>query len=446
LTHPWEGLRDEFSVLEAKKGRLLCAVVCWSGRDQATEAEKTYMLKLEGWMDIKLLSQQGHSIRAIMRITGSSRNTIRRVLRAKTPEAFRVDRRSSKLDDYKGYLAKRHKECALSSVRLLEEIRPMGYVGSIDTIRRYIQTLREPSKAQQKMTVRFETGPGQQAQADWASCGRFVTPEGRTISVSIFLMVLSFSRYLYVEFTSSMKIATLIGCHLNAFNYFGGWPETVLYDNMKQVKLSRTEWNPLLVDFASYYGIVPRTHQVRRPRTKGKIERMVDYIKGNFLNGRVLVDLEDLNTQAMHWLNNVANVRVHATTQQRPLDLLGKENLAAVSSMAPYQVNLKAIRKVNAEGFVRYDRSRYSVPPEEVGKKVIVERGEQSIVIRSGSLIVAEHGRATKPGSCIAATEHVEAMWRLSLRKPSPPSRHWEVTFKEPVAIADLAKYEEVAL
>src|SRR5580704_12523544 len=100
------------------------------------------MLKLEGWMDIKLLKQQGNSIRAIMRITGSSRNTVRRALRAKAPEAFRVGRRSSKVDDYKGYLARRYKECALSSVRLLEEIRPMGYVGRIDTIRRYIQTLR----------------------------------------------------------------------------------------------------------------------------------------------------------------------------------------------------------------------------------------------------------------------------------------------------------------
>jgi len=98
------------------------------------------MLKLEGWMDIKLLSQQGHSIRAIARIVGSSRNTVRRVLRGKAPEPFKIVERSSKLDEYKGYLAKRYKECALSSVRLLEEIRPMGYDGGIYTIRRYIQT------------------------------------------------------------------------------------------------------------------------------------------------------------------------------------------------------------------------------------------------------------------------------------------------------------------
>ena len=93
---------------------------------QKTEAEKSKTLKLEGWMDIKLLSQQGHSIRAIARIVGSSRNTVRRVLRGKAPEPFKIVERSSKLDEYKGYLAKRYKECALSCEKLLEEIRSLG--------------------------------------------------------------------------------------------------------------------------------------------------------------------------------------------------------------------------------------------------------------------------------------------------------------------------------
>ena len=143
-------------------------------------------------------------------------------------------------------------------------------------------------------------------------------------------MVLNFSRMLYVKFTTSMKVETLIACHLSAFAYFNGFPRSILYDN-KQVRLSQQEWNPLLLDFVNHFGIVPQTHRIRRPRTKGKVERMVEYVKDNFLNGRSFADLVELNTHARHWLDTTAIVRVHATTKQRPIDLLAKEKLTPLS-------------------------------------------------------------------------------------------------------------------
>src|SRR5882672_4464648 len=143
----------------------------------------------------------------------------------------------------------------------------MGYSGGIDTVRRFVRVLPSFQERQrkQKMTVRFETAPGVQAQADWASCGSFTTPAGELIRIYAFVMVLRFSRMLFVTFTTEMKMATLLRCHQEAFDYFGGWPQTILYDNMKSVKLSAQQWNPQLVDFLSHYGIVPKTHQVRRP-------------------------------------------------------------------------------------------------------------------------------------------------------------------------------------
>lgn len=404
------------------------------------------MLKLEAWMDIKDLHRQGHSIRTIAELTGLARNTVRRVLREQTPQPAKRRTRASLLDPYKPYLEGRYRECALSGVRLLEEIRAMGYAGGIDVVRRFIHSLDPLARAQAKMTVRFETPPGEQAQADWASCGHEMDETGRRRAVYAFVMVLSYSRMLYVEFTHSMVLAELIRCHQRAFEFFGGWPRSILYDNMKQVRLSPSEWNPLFLDFINHHAVTPRTHRVRRPRTKGKVERMVHYLKDNFLNGRAFADIDDLRAQGQHWLSQTANTRLHATTERRPCDLLAEEKLNPLSSVPAYQIAAVSERRVDAESFVRLGRSRYSVPPEYVGSRVVVEQGAQRVVVRAGDLVIAEHAPAPRPGACMTQKEHVEALWRLSLKRTSaPPAPSWHIGFREPVATTALAVYEEAA-
>jgi len=402
------------------------------------------MLISEDWMDIKLLQKQGHSIRKIAELTGHSRNTVRRLLRHSAPQPFQKPSRDSQLDDFKPYIDKRFQECALSAVRLLSEIRPQGYKGGVDIIRRYLKTLRPLASSLSKATVRFETPPGFQSQCDWSYCGRFPDSAGNIIPIYCFVLVLSFSRYLFIDFTTSMALPIFIQCHLDAFSYFGGWTETILYDNLKQVRLNRDQFNPLMLDFASHYGLILKTHKPRRPRTKGKVERVIDYVKDNFLNGRVFADLSDLNLQGRNWLDTVANLRVHATTNQRPLDLFGAERLTSLSSIHPYRLALKEARKVSTEGFVSCKGSRYSVPPEQVGKIVMVEEGEQKIIIRSGDMIVAQHRKADKPGSTVAASQHLEAMWKMTVNRPGQALPHWEVTFKDSVSQARLEDYEEV--
>jgi transposase len=400
------------------------------------------MIKVEEWMEIKDLYNQGYSQRAIARMMGLSRNTVKRALEQVAPQPYTREERDSKLDDYKSYIEQRYEECALSAVRLMEEIVPMGYTGGIDTVRRHLRTLR-PAKG--KMSVRFETPAGQQAQVDWASCGQFIDENGHRTSTYAFVMVLSFSRMLFVEFTRSMSLPTLIGCHQNAFEFFGGWTHSILYDNMKQVRLTPQQWNPLFLDFANHYGFTPKTHRVRRPRTKGKVERMVHYLKDNFLNGRTFSGIEDLNSQVKHWLSSTANVRVHATTGERPVDLLKKEAVIRLESIAPYQVSTKFERRVDSEGFVRLGRSRYSVPPEHAGHVVIVEQQEQRVLIRSGDLIIAEHPQAPTPGACMVQREHVDELWKLSLKRTTPPpSPTWTIALREAVESTPLSYYEEV--
>jgi transposase len=130
------------------------------------------MLKVDQAMDILDLHRQGHSIRAIVQMTGFSRNTVRKVLRGEHPLRPPSPRRASKLEPYYDYLTQRFQEYGLSAVRLREEIRAMGYAGSIATLRRFLGTLRGERRRREKLTVRFETPPGHQAQADWAYCGR----------------------------------------------------------------------------------------------------------------------------------------------------------------------------------------------------------------------------------------------------------------------------------
>jgi transposase len=163
------------------------------------------MLSAEVWMDIKHLHREGQSIKAITRLTGHSRNTVRRVLWQPTKQPFNKPARHSLLDEFKPYVTKRYQQCALSSVRLLAELKPMGYRGSLATLRRFTHTLQAQQRAQSKLTVRYETPPGEQGQADWTYRRSLPDQLGKLVSVYAFVMVLSFSRLLYVEFTRSMK-------------------------------------------------------------------------------------------------------------------------------------------------------------------------------------------------------------------------------------------------
>lgn len=402
------------------------------------------MLTWELRMNVLDLHRQGHSIRNVARLSGHSRNTVRRILTdGATPPRKRG--RKSKLEPFKEYLRQRAVATGLSGVRLFEEIKRMGYEGAVDAVQRYVTEIEQPQRALTKATVRFETPPGEQAQVDWAEVGCYLDETGMKRKVYAFVIILSYSRTLYVEFTTTMKLAELIACHKRAFEYFGGFPRRILYDNMKQVRLSQGEWNPLMQDFLGHYGIAPITCRPYRPRTKGKVERAIRYLKDNFLKGREFTDLADLRARGQHWQNETANLRIHATTGRIPLELLADEGLTPLSLVADYRLVLRDERIVDAEGFVRLRGCRYSVPPAVVGQKVVVEQGEQRVRVRLGEVIVAEHPAATRPGSIIARPEHVAQMWQLAMARTVVPPARSQLLFEQPVAARPLSIYEEAA-
>ena len=315
------------------------------------------MLDLEEWMDILGLKREGHSIREIVRRTGRARNTVRKVLRKKRPEQKTRKQKVSILDEYKPYLKKRYGLTGLSAVRLFDEIKPMGYCGSIDTIRRYLKKIDDEERISEKATVRFETAPGVQAQVDWAEIGSHRDAEGVLKKVYAFVMVLGFSRMTFVEFTYSMKLPVLIACHQKAFEYFGGYTREILYDNMAQVRLPNGRLNQKMLDFVSFYGITPKTHRPYRPRTKGKVERSVHYLKDNFIKGREFADFADLKARGRSWLDNTANRRKHATTGRVPFEMLKEEGLLPLEAVGGIPSGGKC-RKESERGRLCVDRRK----------------------------------------------------------------------------------------
>lgn len=293
------------------------------------------MIKLEDWVDVISLHRQGLSIRAISRRLGISRNAVRRALRRGGPPVYCRPKRPSKLDPYKDYLLQRLTEFPeLSAAALFDEVRALGYSGGISILKDFTQPYRMRRK---EPAVRFETPPGKQAQADWAELGTHVIT-GEPTTLHLFVMVLGFSRAMYAVATASAGTESFLACHAAAFESFGGMPAEVLYDNAKVVVLSRaagqTKFNPAFLDFAGRYGFAPRLCRPYRAKTKGKVERSIGYIRDRFFVGRSFTGLDDLNDQLSLWIDSKANQRIHATTGERPIDRLRRENLLPFS-LAP---------------------------------------------------------------------------------------------------------------
>jgi transposase len=359
------------------------------------------------------LRGKGQSIRGIARELGVSRNTVRKYLRSpEIPKSGPPGRRGSKLDPYKEYIEQRLSHGVDNCVVLLREIRVQGYTGSYTILKEWVQPSRRQRAAQ--ATMRFETEPGEQAQVDFGRY-RYMTPEGRERWTWAFVMVLSWSRALYVEFVERADTAAFIRCHIHGFEHFGGVPRRCLYDNTKLVVLRRDReghpvWNEKFIDFSACVGFDVKLCRPYRARTKGKIERGVGYVKRNFWPSARFVDLEDLNRQGMHWAVSVADARIHGTTHERPADRLESEQaeLLPVPGRSRLTCFLREERKVGRDGFVRYGGAWYGVPWTWAGRTVQLDADDAIVSIFSGEERLALHPRASHSGQ----RQTIPGQWR----------------------------------
>lgn len=289
----------------------------------------------------------GTSKSALARQFGVSRDTIHRWIRDGDldrdleSESVRYGPRptvATKLDAYKPIIETRLAAYPeLSAVRLLEEIRAAGYGGGYSQLKAFVRQVR-PVAAPEPV-VRFETPAGRQAQVDFA---HFRFPWGVRYAL---LVVLGYSRLLWCRFAPRQDMAALMDGLEAAFGYFGGVPHELLFDQMKTVitRDLRLEGGALVrnaefLRFAGHWSFTPRACRPYRAQTKGKVERPVRYLRGNFVYGRTFLHDGDLDQQRQSWLERVANVRVHATTRERPRDRFDREERFLLQPLAsrPY--------------------------------------------------------------------------------------------------------------
>jgi len=243
-----------------------------------------------------------------------------------------------KLDPYKPIIDTRLAALPeLTSVRLLEEIRAAGYTGSYTQLKEYVRTIRP---RHEEPVVRFETPPGHQAQVDFAD---FKLPWGKRYAL---LVVLGFSRLMWIRYFRRKDMRALLEGLEAAFTFFGGVPRELLFDQMKSVILRderlngrQLVHNAEFMRFSAHWGFTPRACRPYRAKTKGKVERPVRYVRSNFFYGREFVSDVDLNAQTERWLRVTANVRIHATTKERPLERFERDERLLLQPLAarPYR-------------------------------------------------------------------------------------------------------------
>jgi transposase len=332
-------------------------------------------MKGEKWMEIRSDYKKGLSYSEIGIKHNIDWRTAKKYANSDHKPKYELkEPKTSMLDSWKGQIDLWLEEAPYSAVRIHEKMQEMGYEGKYTMVRTYVSTKK--SDLNNKATVRFETMPGLQAQVDWAHFEDYRIFENGTIKkLYCFIMILGYSRMRYIEFVTDMSTSTLIRCHINAFRCFGGYPEEVLYDNMKQVVIKRllrqedSTMNSQFEDFAGFYGFKPVLCRPYRGQTKGKVERTVSYVRDNFMTGIKFDNLDDLNRQAMEW-NIKVNSKVHATTNEIPSQRLLKERLSPI--VREYIIDNINLRKVAKDCLISYSGNKYSVPAEYVGKHVTV--------------------------------------------------------------------------
>jgi transposase len=340
--------------------------------------------------------QGGAAIRAIARELGISRGAVGRALARvqtqrdeQTTPLPKPRRRGSILDEYEPILKELLAQYPqLTAERAWQELQARGFRGQYTIVRERLRLLRPRAPA--IPVARFETDLAQQAQMDYGVYDVDFSREGRR-RVYLFSYLLSYSRRQYLRFVEAMDLTTTLREHVHAFHYLGGVARVCLYDNFKAVVLRHDAdgplYNPKFLAFATHYGFKPWACQVRRPQTKGKVERKFFYVETNLLNGRTFETLAHLNEVTAWWLANVADVRCLRDFRETPWERYERERPQLLPlPRCEFDTALVVYRHVNAEGFVAHRQNFYSVPWSYIGQVLPVRVTETEIILYSTGL------------------------------------------------------------
>jgi len=344
-------------------------------------------------LDILMLKRKGMSQRRIAKKLGLSRNTVKKYLENPEFPGIRggIRKRKSLLDPYRDTIKVwLEEDMDYTATWIYDRLSAMDFHGSYEIVKRKVSAIK--AERQKIAYMRFETEPGYQGQVDF---GEFQVekPDGSIKKLYLFSMILGYSRRIYGELIERCDLPTFLDCHIRAFEYFGGVPEEILYDRMRNVFIGkiagRNKFNDTLMGFALHYGFKPQVAPSYAAWVKGKVERPYSFIREGFWRGYGFVCLETANRDLHKWLEKKEQ-RVHGTTHE-VVSLRFAREKPHLKGLPPrvFDTSYRVYRKVHKDCTVRFESNSYVVPHTFVGKKIILRvKGTTMRIFSDDSLIV----------------------------------------------------------
>lgn len=376
------------------------------------------MIDYETFMKIKTYHEHhGLNCGQIARELDVDYRTVEKWLNEKQYHPRKQSQRTSKLDPFKDYIVRLLETHPYTAAQILHRINENGFEGGYTIVKDYVRKIR-PKRI--KAFLRLSFAPGECAQVDWGSYGTVAVGDTHR-RLSFFVMVLCYSRMMYIEFTVSQTMEHFLSCHQNAFERFGAVPKKIMVDNLKSAVLKRTVgkdpvFNPKYFDFANHYGFTIAPCAVGKGNEKGRVESGVGYVKKNLLAGLEISDFSTLGPAAIEWLDTVANVRIHGETGKKPMDIFDQER-GCMIPLPPYPYDIATISQVGASRQFRVtlDTNRYSVPAEYAGAELTLKTYPDRLCIYDQDKLIARHVRSYNRRKDFELPDHPKAL--LAQRK-----------------------------
>lgn len=354
------------------------------------------MIDYETYCKITQLHQNHLRPSQIATMLNIHEQTVRRWLHEESYHQRKRVKRASKLDPFKPQIQRWLEKYPYSSAQIFQRLQECGYPGGITILRDYVKMVR-PAKEKGFLTLSFS--PGECAQVDWGQYGTVAVGSTRR-KLSFFVMVLCYSRMMYLEFTLMERMEHFLTCHENAFRFFGAVPQAVMVDNLKCAVLKRfvgqkPVFNRRYLDFSNHYGFSIRACGVGKGNEKGRVENAVGYVKKNFLAGLDIPDFSSIHAAAQKWIDTIANVRIHATTHKQPAVLFETEK-QALRSLPENTFDCATINPVRATNQFRVvvDSNRYSVPAEFALAHLTLKAYPDRLCMYHQNELIARHTRS----------------------------------------------------
>lgn len=321
--------------------------------------------------------------------------------------------RTSVTDPYIEFIRQTlEKHPRLRATRIFQMIQDRGYAGSVVQLRRAVTGLR-PTHKEGFLCLRMF--PGEQGQVDWAHFGEVAVGRARR-RLSCFVITLSYSRGLYFEFFYDQKMESFLRGHVHAFDDWGGLPRILLYDNLRSVVLERRgdaiHFHSRILELCAHYHFAARPCQVRAGNQKGRVERVIRYIRESFFAARPFTTLEDFNRQALAWRDREAHRRPWPGDDHRTVAEVFEEEKPRLLPLPLHRFDTDLLIPIQSGKtiYVRFDLNDYSIPPDAGGRPLLLAASESTVRILDGSLEIARHHRSYDRHQQVLDPVHQEAL------------------------------------